>query len=288
MTEMEASMRIIRTINDMKAVIKYQKKMNKTIGFVPTMGYLHEGHLSLARQSIRENDFTVMSIFVNPTQFGPNEDYDRYPRDMDRDMQLAEQAGVDIVFAPGVREMYPEGYKTYVNVEGITGILCGKSRPGHFKGVATVVCKLFNIIEPEKAYFGQKDAQQVAVIRQMVRDLNMDIEVISCPIVREPDGLAMSSRNVYLNPEQRKAALVLSRSLFGAEELIRNGERRKDKVLQYIKNNISSKDLAEIDYIEIVNADTLEPVHAIENRVLIALAVKFGQTRLIDNVIVEV
>lgn len=194
-----------------------------------------------------------------------------------------------MVFAPSVKEMYPEGYKTYVNVEGITEILCGRSRPGHFRGVTTVVCKLFNIVEPDKAYFGQKDAQQVVVVKQMVKDLNMNVEIVSCPTVREADGLAMSSRNVYLTPEQRKAALSLSRSLFGAEELIKNGERNKDKIIQYIKDVILAEKLTQIDYVEIVNADTLEPIKStLENKILIALAVKIGQTRLIDNVIVEV
>ena len=194
-------MRLIDKISDMKAIIRSNRTMGKTIGFVPTMGYLHEGHLSLANKSVQDNDFTVMSIFVNPTQFGPNEDFEKYPRDMERDLRLAESAGVDVVFAPGVAEMYPEKYKTYVNVEDITGVLCGLSRPGHFRGVTTVVNKLFNIIEPHRAYFGQKDAQQVIVIKKMVRDLNMNLEIVTCPIIREIDGLAMSSRNVYFNSE---------------------------------------------------------------------------------------
>jgi len=197
-------MRVIETISDLKAIIRTQKNLGRVIGLVPTMGYLHEGHLSLVNMSRQNNDYTVMSIFVNPTQFGPNEDFDRYPRDLERDLKLAEAAGVDVVFAPSVKEMYPDGYKTYVNVEGITEVLCGKSRPGHFRGVTTIVTKLFNIVEPHRAYFGQKDAQQVAVIKKMVKDLNMNVEIITCPIVREEDGLAMSSRNVYLSPEERK------------------------------------------------------------------------------------
>ncbi|MDP4094635.1 MAG: pantoate--beta-alanine ligase [Bacillota bacterium] len=281
-------MRTIEKISDLKAIIKSQKVSGKSIGFVPTMGYLHEGHLSLVKHAADENDFVVMSIFVNPTQFGPNEDLDKYPRNLDGDMQLAEQAGVDVIFLPKVSEMYPEGYKTYISVEKITERLCGKSRPGHFRGVATVVCKLFNIVEPDKAYFGEKDAQQVVVIKQMVRDLNMGLEIVPCPIVREADGLALSSRNTYLTKGQRNSALVLSTSLFHARDMIKNGERRVNAILDYLKKNISSEEAANIDYIEIVDADTLEPLNVVEKRVLIALAVKFGTTRLIDNVIVEV
>jgi len=281
-------MRLIDKISDMKAIIRSNKSMGKTIGFVPTMGYLHEGHLSLAKRSVQENDFTVMSIFVNPTQFGPNEDFDKYPRDLERDLTLAEAAGVDVIFAPAVGEMYPDGYKTYVNVEDITEVLCGRSRPGHFRGVTTVVNKLFNIVEPNKAYFGQKDAQQVIVIKKMVRDLNMNLEVITCPIVREPDGLAMSSRNVYLNAEERKAAVILSKSLFEAEELIKKGEKSRKRIVEYIESAIKTEKLAVIDYVEVVSADNLETMEELRGSVLIALAVRFGKTRLIDNVIVEV
>lgn len=281
-------MRLINKINDIKAVIRTNKAMGKSIGFVPTMGYLHEGHLSLAKRSVQDNDFTVMSIFVNPTQFGPNEDFERYPRDLERDLALAESVGVDVVFAPSVEEMYPDGYKTYVNVEDITNVLCGRSRPGHFRGVTTVVNKLFNIVEPNKAYFGQKDAQQVVVIKKMVRDLNMNLEVITCPIVREADGLAMSSRNVYLSSEERKAALILSKSLFEAEELIKQGERSRKKIVEYIESRIKTEKLAEIDYVEVVSADNLDIMEELKGTILIALAVKFGKTRLIDNVIVGV
>jgi pantoate--beta-alanine ligase len=281
-------MRLIDSINDIKAVIKAQKSMGKTIGLVPTMGYLHEGHMSLVSMSVQHNDFTVLSVFVNPVQFGPNEDFERYPRDIDRDIKMAEAAGVDVVFSPSVSEMYPDGYKTYVEVEGITNILCGRTRPGHFKGVTTVVNKLFNIVQPDRAYFGQKDAQQVVVIKKMVSDLNMNLEVVSCPIVREKDGLAMSSRNVYLGGEERKSALILSKSLFEAEELIKKGETGKENILKYIIDRIKSEKSAQIDYIEIVNADSLDSIEFLEGRVLIALAVKFGNTRLIDNVIVEV
>ncbi|ABN52135.1 MAG TPA: pantoate--beta-alanine ligase [Hungateiclostridium thermocellum] len=281
-------MRVIETISDLKAIIRTQKNLGRVIGLVPTMGYLHEGHLSLVNMSRQNNDYTVMSIFVNPTQFGPNEDFDRYPRDLERDLKLAEAAGVDVVFAPSVKEMYPDGYKTYVNVEGITEVLCGKSRPGHFRGVTTIVTKLFNIVEPHRAYFGQKDAQQVAVIKKMVKDLNMNVEIITCPIVREEDGLAMSSRNVYLSPEERKSAVILSKSLMEAEELIKKGETDAKKIRKYIIDRIQTEKNAVIDYVEVVNADTLENVDEIKGRVLVALAVKFGSTRLIDNVIVEV
>lgn len=281
-------MRLVDTISDMKAIIRSNRTMGKTIGFVATMGYLHEGHLSLVNRSVQDNDFTVVSIFVNPTQFGPNEDFEKYPRDMERDLSLAEAAGVDVVFAPSVAEMYPEKYKTYVNVEDITGVLCGLSRPGHFRGVTTVVNKLFNIIEPHKAYFGQKDAQQVIVLKKMVRDLNMNLEIVTCPIIREADGLAMSSRNVYLNSEERKSAIILSKSLFEAEELIKQGERNCAKIVQYLKDKIGSEALAEIDYVEVVSGDGLEVIEQISGSVLIALAVRFGKTRLIDNIMVEV
>ncbi len=281
-------MRLVDTISDMKAIIRSNRTMGKTIGFVPTMGYLHEGHLSLANRSVQDNDCTVMSIFVNPTQFGPSEDFEKYPRDMERDLSLAESAGVDVVFAPSVAEMYPEEYKTYVNVEDITGVLCGLSRPGHFRGVTTVVNKLFNIIEPNKAYFGQKDAQQVIVIKKMVRDLNMNLEIVTCPIIRESDGLAISSRNVYLNSEERKAAVILSKSLFEVEEIIKQGERSCVKVVQYLKDRIKSEDLAEIDYVEVVSVNGLESIEQIRESVLIALAVRFGRTRLIDNIMMEV
>ncbi|HEY9062676.1 MAG TPA: pantoate--beta-alanine ligase [Pseudobacteroides sp.] len=281
-------MRVIEKISDLKAVIRSQKLSGKIIGFVPTMGYLHEGHISLVKASKDENDFTIMSIFVNPTQFGPNEDFEKYPRDMARDSKMAEEAGVDIIFAPTREEMYPDSYKTYIEVEDITGVLCGKTRPGHFKGVTTVVAKLFNIVEPDKAYFGQKDAQQVIVIKKMVRDLNMNLEVVICPIIREYDGLAMSSRNSYLSTGERKAAVILSKSLFEAKELIKNGERDASKLIKYISERISTVDFAEIDYVEITDAENLEEVEMINGKVLIALAVRFGKTRLIDNVVVEV
>ncbi len=281
-------MKVIERIAEIKdAVIKY-KNEGKSIGFVPTMGYLHEGHISLVNTSVNQNDVTIISIFINPTQFGPGEDFEKYPRDMKSDLDKASLAGVDIVFTPTVKEMYPEGYKTYVNVEGITEILCGRYRPGHFNGVTTVVNKLFNIVEAHRAYFGQKDAQQLAVIKKMVKDLNMNIEIVGCPIIRENDGLAMSSRNVYLSGEERKAAVILSKSLYEAENLIKDGTRRKDEIIEYITNRINSEKLANIEYTEIVNADSLEEIETLAGKILIALAVKFGRTRLIDNVMVEV
>lgn len=281
-------MRVIETISDMKAVIRSNKDLGKTIGLVPTMGYLHEGHLSLMKKSVEGNDFTVISIFVNPTQFGPNEDFEKYPRDIERDLRLAESVGVDVVFSPSVAEMYPDNYKTYVAVEDITNVLCGLSRPGHFRGVTTVVNKLFNIVEPNKAYFGQKDAQQVVVLKKMVRDLNMNLEIVTCPIIRESDGLAMSSRNVYLNKDERLAALILSKSLFEVEEMIKQGEKSREKVVKYLKDRIKSEKLADIDYVEVVSTDGLGQVEKLEGSILVALAVRFGKTRLIDNIVVEV
>jgi pantoate--beta-alanine ligase len=281
-------MRTIDKISDLMVILNLQKKDGNSIGFVPTMGFLHEGHLSLAKRSKQENSFTVMSIFVNPIQFGVNEDFDKYPADRDGDLKKAQSVGVDVIFIPSVNEMYPEGYNTYVEVFGITGKMCGKSRPGHFKGVTTIVLKLFNIVQPDKAYFGQKDAQQAAVLKKMVKDLNVNIEIVTCPIIREEDGLAMSSRNVYLNAEERKAALVLSRSLYEAEAMIQDGERDVEKIYKFILNNIGIEKLAVIDYVNIADADTLEDIKKIRGKILVALAVKFGKTRLIDNIIVEV
>lgn len=279
---------IINTIKELKDIIKNYKKQNKTIGFVPTMGYLHEGHLSLIRAAKKENDFVVVSIFVNPTQFGIGEDFEAYPRDLDRDAKLSEAAGADVIFHPSISEMYPEKYQTFVEVVEITNKLCGISRPTHFKGVTTVVNKLFNIVEPDKAYFGQKDAQQVVVIQKMVKDLNMNVEIISCPIVREEDGLAMSSRNTYLNSEERKAALILSKSLFAARDMINKGCTDAMEIKEAIIKMISSEPLAVIDYVEIVDALNLNDIATLKSRVLIALAVKIGKTRLIDNIQVEV
>lgn len=281
-------MRLIRNIRELREVLVPHRRQGRTLGLVPTMGFLHEGHLSLMRQSVAECDATVVSIFVNPIQFGPGEDYDRYPRDLDRDLSLCESVGVDLVFAPVVSEMYDKNACTRVSVSGLTERLCGRSRPGHFDGVTTVVCKLFNIVGPDKAYFGQKDAQQVAVVKRMVRDLNIPLDIVEMPTVREPDGLAMSSRNTYLTPEQRHSALSLYRSLTAAREMIADGERSASNVRKRMVDIIASADGAGIDYIEIVDADTLESLEELRGQVLIALAVKFGGTRLIDNAKVEI
>ena len=276
---------LVRKIKDMKDTVKRLKKEGKTVGFVPTMGYLHEGHISLIRCSKKDNDITVVSIFVNPIQFGKNEDLDRYPRDLDRDMEICKKEGVDYLFYPSVDEMYPEGFSTYVQVEGITERLCGAFRPGHFKGVTTVVNKLFNIVQPDRAYFGEKDYQQLKVIQRMVKDLNMDVEVIGCPLIRERDGLALSSRNKYLTPEERKSALSISKALFNAKKMFENGEKDPEKVIDEIKKIISSQPLVkEIQYVEVVDPETLIPKKRLEKGDIIAVAVFVGNTRLIDNI----
>jgi pantoate--beta-alanine ligase len=251
------------------------------------MGYLHEGHLSLVRRARQECDRVIVSIFVNPTQFGPQEDLSRYPRDLDRDLSLLEPLGTDLVWMPTAETMYPPGYQTWVEVEAITRPLEGATRPGHFRGVTTVVVKLFNAVQPDRAYFGQKDAQQAAVIRQMTRDLSYSIEVVVCPIVREPDGLAMSSRNVYLNPEQRKAATVLYRSLRAAKEAHDNGERDAEKLRQTMMAVLASEPLAEVQYISCADYDTLEELETVTGKVLLSMAVFVGKTRLIDNFVLE-
>jgi pantoate--beta-alanine ligase len=248
------------------------------------MGFLHEGHLSLIRRAREECDHVVVSIFVNPTQFGENEDLSRYPHDIDRDLQLIEPF-TDLVWMPTVEIMYPQGYQTWVEVEEITSPLEGTMRPGHFKGVTTVVAKLFNGVQPQKAYFGQKDAQQAAVIRQMVRDLNFPLEVVVCPIVREPDGLAMSSRNVYLDPEQRKAATVLFRSLSAAKELYEGGERDAEKIRGKMKKVLASEPLADVQYVSCADYDTLKELDKIKGKALLSMAVFIGKTRLIDNIV---
>jgi pantoate--beta-alanine ligase len=282
------TMKIVETVEKVRAEVARARQEGKKIGFVPTMGYLHEGHGSLIRRAKEENEFVVVSIFVNPTQFGIGEDFETYPRDLAMDSMLAEQAGADVIFHPTVSEMYPQGYRTFVEVEDITSKLCGASRPGHFRGVTTIVSKLFHMVKADRAYFGQKDAQQVAVIQQMVRDLNMDIEVIPCAIVREADGLAMSSRNTYLSPEERKAALILSQSLFQSVKMIENGEHDARNLRNWINEKIKCEPLAKIDYVEIVDGVTLEEIEEIKGDVLIALAVKIGKTRLIDNIRLEV
>jgi pantoate--beta-alanine ligase len=280
-------MKIINSAKEIQKYCNFLRTEGKTIGFVPTMGAFHEGHLSLMRQARKDNDVVVTSIFVNPTQFGPNEDYEAYPRDLDSDSKMASEVGVDVIFAPSTRDMYPKGYATFVHVEGITEKMCGASRPGHFRGVTTVVTKLFNLVKPHKAYFGQKDAQQCAVIKRMSEDMNFDIEIIIMPTVREADGLAMSSRNKYLNPEERKSALILINSLSLAEKLIKSGEVSASTLYQEMLSLINNEPLAKIDYISIVDAETLEARETIKGKILIALAVYIGKTRLIDNVIIN-
>jgi pantoate--beta-alanine ligase len=272
----------------MQKIVAELRKQGKCIGFVPTMGYLHQGHLSLVRQADRDTDVVIMSIYVNPLQFGPREDFRRYPRDLRRDMRLARSAGVDIIFAPQDNEMYPDDYCTYVNVEKLTDRLCGKSRPGHFKGVTTVVTKLFNIIIPDFAYFGQKDCQQARVIERMVEDLNMDIKIKVMPIVRESDGLAMSSRNVYLDTEERREARSLYQALKMAKKEIMQGERSSREIITGMGKRLAKYRRARVEYIEVVDAKTLQPKERIEGKVLTALAVWFGRTRLIDNTIVNI
>ncbi|MCU0644574.1 MAG: pantoate--beta-alanine ligase [bacterium] len=281
-------MKIIVSVSDMHKQADRLRREGKIIGFVPTMGYLHEGHLSLIREAKKHSDIIVMSIFVNPTQFGPGEDFKDYPRDFDRDAMLAESAGCDIIFHPNVQEIYPENHKTYVEVEQITKVLCGASRPTHFRGVTTIVAKLFNIIKPHVAVFGQKDAQQAIVIKRMVQDLNFDLKILVAPIMREPDGLAMSSRNIYLTPEQRKEAAILYQSLMQAKQMIEQGERNADQIKAQIRSMIEQQPDAKIDYIEIVDTTNLNPVQQLEGEVLIALAVKIGKPRLIDNVFVRI
>ncbi len=282
-------MQTITEISELRSIVTDAHKTGKSIGFVPTMGFLHEGHRSLMVRARQENDLVITSVFVNPTQFGPNEDFEAYPRNPEADSVLMETAGVDVAFFPTVATLYPHGYETYVNVEGdLTRGLCGASRPGHFKGVTTIVAKLFNLVQPDRAYFGQKDAQQVAVIRRMVTDLNIPVDVVPCPIVREADGLALSSRNTYLSPHQRQDALVLSKALKAAEAAVYAGEQSAVRVHSLIGQTLATVPFASPDYIEIVDADTLKPVEVIEGRVLIALAVKIGRTRLIDNCVLEV
>lgn len=277
-------MQIIKTIEELRPIVKAWKKEGLRVGLVPTMGYLHEGHKSLIVKAVSENDKVVVSDFVNPTQFGVGEDLASYPRDIDRDAAICEQAGADLIFHPEPEEMYFTDNCTFVDMDGLTKGLCGKTRPTHFRGVCTVVSKLFHIVSPDRAYFGQKDAQQLAVIRRMVRDLNFGIEIVGCPIVREADGLAMSSRNTYLNDEERKAALILHKSLMLGKEMIEQGECDAAQIKKAVINNIESEPLAKIDYVEIVNPDTMENIETIEGTALIATAVYIGKTRLIDNV----
>lgn len=275
-------MQVFRSITDVRA---WRRTLTGSVGLVPTMGYLHEGHLSLVREARRNDAVVCVSIFVNPAQFGPTEDLARYPRDEARDLALLEAESVDAVFAPEAEEMYPDGFQTYVSVESLTQRLEGASRPTHFRGVTTVVLKLFNIIAPHRAYFGRKDAQQLAVVRRMARDLDVPVDIVGLPIVREADGVAMSSRNVYLTPEQRAAAHVLNRALSLAERLFDDAERDAGRIRAQMRALIDAQPLAEIDYVSIADAETLEEIERIERTVLVSLAVRFGATRLIDNTV---
>ncbi len=281
-------MKTIEKISRMSTLAKMMKKEGKSIGFVPTMGYLHEGHMSLVRTAKKHTDVAVMSIFVNPVQFAPGEDFEKYPRDLRRDEVLARDGGVDVIFYPSLKDMYPEDYATYVTVEKLTDTLCGESRPGHFKGVATVVTKLFNIVKPDVAYFGQKDMQQALVIRKMALNLNMGIEIKIMPIVREKDGLAMSSRNMFLSETERKDAPILYQSLKNAENLIKQGERDAKKIVKTVEDMIRQKPAARIDYVKALDAKELKEVKVVSGEIMVALAVFFGQTRLIDNIIITV
>ena len=281
-------MKIATTIAEVRAQVAAWKKEGLTVGLVPTMGYLHEGHASLVDEAVRQCDRVVASVFVNPTQFGPNEDLEDYPRDFDRDKALLEEHGCHLVFHPSVEEMYPEGAATYVEIlSDMPKQLCGKTRPIHFRGVCTVVSKLFNIVTPDKAFFGQKDAQQLAILRRMVRDLSYGVELVGCPIVREADGLAKSSRNTYLNPKERQAALVLSQAGKLGQELVAQGERDAAKLVAAMSAHIAAQPLARIDYVQAVDGVTMEPVETLQGTVLVAMAVYIGKTRLIDNFIVE-
>ena len=279
-------MKIVSTIEEVRAQVREWKKEGKTVGFVPTMGYLHEGHASLM-DAAGENEKVVVSIFVNPMQFGPNEDLASYPRDLEHDAKVCEAHGVDLIFHPTPEEMYGDNFYSYVDMDVLTKELCGLSRPVHFRGVCTVVAKLFNIVTPDKAYFGQKDAQQLAVIKRMVKDLNMPLTIVGCPIIREEDGLARSSRNTYLSQEERKAALVLSRSIFLGKKMVEQGEKDCKKIKEAMTAEIEKEPLAKIDYVKIVDLSTMQQVETTEHGVLAAIAVYIGKTRLIDNFMTE-
>lgn len=278
---------VVKTISEVRKLVKGWKREGQSIGFVPTMGYLHEGHQSLIRAARANNDKVVVSIFLNPMQFGPNEDLASYPRDLERDKEKCLEAGADLIFAPDPDEMYEENFQSFVDMHLLTEELCGLTRPCHFRGVCTVVTKLFNIVTPDRAYFGKKDAQQLAVIKRMVADLNMDIDIIGCPIIREEDGLAKSSRNTYLDPEERKAALCLSRAVKKGEELVNNHERNANVIISAMKEIINSEPLAKIDYVKAVSLDTMQQIAELDQPTLVAMAVYIGKTRLIDNFFYE-
>jgi pantoate--beta-alanine ligase len=280
-------MKICNTISDMRAASRAARREGKHLGFVPTMGALHEGHVSLVRAAKARCDVVAVSIFVNPLQFGPNEDLAKYPRTFEHDRDLLEKEAVDVLFAPKPEEMYPAGAVTYVTVEGLSEKLCGKSRPGHFRGVTTVVAKLFHIVEPDLAFFGQKDAAQATIIRRMVRDLNLPVEIVVCPIIREPDGLAMSSRNAYLSPQQRKSALVLNRSLTAVKNRYDQGERNARILAEAGKQVLAQEPAARLDYFEIVDPATLDPIQELTSTALVAVAAFVGNMRLIDNILLS-
>lgn len=280
-------MKIATNIVQLKEILRFWRRQGLKIGFVPTMGYLHEGHQSLIERAAKENDKVVVSVFVNKMQFGPTEDFASYPRDLERDSIKCEEAGADLIFHPSHEEMYRSDFSSFVDMTGLTEGLCGKSRPIHFRGVCTVVTKLFNLVRPDKAYFGQKDAQQLAVITRMVRDLNMDIEIVGCPIIREEDGLAKSSRNTYLNAEERQAALILSRSLNLGKEKIEQGETSAGEIKRIITEHLATEPMAKVDYVEVVGWPDLNEIEVLDGKpVLVAMAVYIGKTRLIDNIII--
>lgn len=276
-------MKLVKTKQEVRDTVKEWRKQGLTVGLVPTMGYLHEGHASLIDASVKNNDRTVVSIFVNPMQFSPNEDLESYPRDINRDSRVCEEHGADLIFNPEPEEMYGDMFCSFVDMDILTKELCGLSRPIHFRGVCTVVSKLFNIVKPDNAYFGQKDAQQLAVIKRMVEDLDMDIKINGCPIVRENDGLAKSSRNTYLNEEERKAALILSKTIKLGQELVKNGEKDTKIIVKQMTDNINTEPLAKIDYVKIVDLLTMQPIETLDRPALCAMAVYIGKTRLIDN-----
>lgn len=279
--------KVVSTVDETRAQIKEWKKQGFTVGLVPTMGYLHEGHQSLIKKAVDENDKVVVSVFVNPIQFAPNEDLETYPRDLEADKKLCDSTGAELIFHPTPDEMYPDGFSTHIQMDNLTKELCGKTRPTHFGGVCTVVGKLFNIVQPDKAYFGQKDAQQLAIIKRMVRDLNFDLEIVGCPIIREPDGLAKSSRNTYLSADERKAALILSKSIELGKELVANGEKNAQNIIKAMTDKINTEPLARIDYVNVVDALNIEPIDVIQGETLVAIAVYIGKTRLIDNFIIN-
>ena len=283
------SIAIVKTVDDVRKAVAEWRSKGETVGLVPTMGYLHAGHQSLIKKSVEQNDHTVVSVFVNPIQFGPNEDLEAYPRDLARDAELCETTGADMIFNPEPEEMYKDGFVSFVDMNGLTNHLCGLSRPVHFRGVCTVCTKLFNIVTPDRAYFGQKDAQQLAVIKRMVKDLNMPLEIVGCPIVREEDGLAMSSRNTYMNDEERKAALILSKSIKLGQKLIEEGERNAEVVRTEMTKLLQSEPMADVEYVNVVNNLTMEDIDTVEGDILVAIAVKINnKVRLIDNFMMTV